>query len=121
MKIANLFLILSLACVANGPLYAASGLSTKAYTGLAAAAGSMLASGLIAIADTIKNDKLANAQAYIVQLENEHNYHIASKLMDMSFKDGLIIGSMFTILAGTLFIGWLINTPDAKEKNDKQE
>lgn len=68
MKFSKLFLVLSMACVAcHMPMQAAT-FKPRAITALAAAAGSMLATGLTSIVDSVKNDKYQEA------LSNSKNF-----------------------------------------------
>lgn len=99
MKMATLFLSLSLGLVIN-PVCAAP-IPLKTVAGLGAAAGSIFSAGIISVVDTIKNDKLANAQMHNAQLENKVNYYKAQELVENgSFKEGFWVGAMLTILVG---------------------
>lgn len=111
MKITPLFLVLSLGLVIN-PVCAAPapGFSLKTIAGFGAAAGSIVSTGLMGIVDTIKKDKLSHLQVRNAQL-NEVNYYKTQKLMENgSFKEGIWVGAMLTVLVGC-FIAVMENQP----------
>ncbi len=76
MKLSKLFLAISILTIGNGmPVHAAAlGLQSKAVVALCAAAGSVFATGLKAIADEIKDDKVAQANKIISDLQADNDY-----------------------------------------------
>lgn len=98
IKVARLFLFLSL--VFNIPLYSfPRGFSVKAVAGMGGAAGSLLAAGLMSIAENIKSDRAAKNQSEANLLSDIINYRMAKEALDDQYAWGVFCG-----IGGTLFV-----------------
>lgn len=111
----KLFFCFSFLLLGNSlPLHAAASKS-KLLVGMAAAAGSAVATGVAAVANSIKGDKLELLKKKNVYLEDQINFLMVRDALNSELAWGLVLG------AGTLAIIWFLCSCDAENSKSEQE